>query len=98
MRRLDLPQLCPQMSNLEICRITGIGGLGKLTIQYANKFGCHVITFLRSSSKNKETREFGAYQFVNTSNAKKLKNAQKSGNFLLSTGTLLNINNKAEYT
>lgn len=75
----------------------GIGGLGHLAIQYANKLGCHVTAFSRSTSKEQEAREFGAHQFVDTSNAEEVKNAQKSVNFLLSTATSLNISNDAGF-
>lgn len=48
--------------------IVGIGGLGHLAIQVAKKWGCKVIAFSSSANKEKEARDFGADDFVLTSN------------------------------
>ncbi|OPB41886.1 NADP-dependent alcohol dehydrogenase [Trichoderma guizhouense] len=44
--------------------ILGIGGLGHLAIQFANKLGAHVTVFSTTASKEEEARQFGAHHFV----------------------------------
>ncbi|EHK23112.1 uncharacterized protein TRIVIDRAFT_28882 [Trichoderma virens Gv29-8] len=44
--------------------ILGIGGLGHLAIQFANKLGAHVTVFSTTASKEEEARKFGAHHFV----------------------------------
>lgn len=46
--------------------IVGIGGLGHLALQFANKMGCHVAAFSTSESKKEEAMSFGAHEFVVT--------------------------------
>jgi D-arabinose 1-dehydrogenase-like Zn-dependent alcohol dehydrogenase len=43
--------------------IIGIGGLGHLAIQYANKLGAEVVVFSTSRDKEAEARAFGASEF-----------------------------------
>ncbi|KAK6714774.1 hypothetical protein SNK04_005706 [Fusarium graminearum] len=43
--------------------ILGIGGLGHLAIQYANKMGADVIIYSTSTSKETEARQLGAKEF-----------------------------------
>nr|CEG05647.1 unnamed protein product [Fusarium clavum] len=43
--------------------ILGIGGLGHLAIQYANKMGADVVIYSTSASKEAEARELGATEF-----------------------------------
>ena len=43
--------------------ILGIGGLGHLAIQYANKMGADVVIYSTSASKEAEARELGAKEF-----------------------------------
>ncbi|XEV03314.1 hypothetical protein FSHL1_008601 [Fusarium sambucinum] len=43
--------------------ILGIGGLGHLAIQYANKMGADVVIYSTSASKETEARQLGAKEF-----------------------------------
>lgn len=44
--------------------IVGIGGLGHMAIQFANKWGCEVTVFSSTSSKKDEAMRLGAHNFV----------------------------------
>jgi D-arabinose 1-dehydrogenase-like Zn-dependent alcohol dehydrogenase len=46
--------------------VIGIGGLGHLALQFANKMGCEVTAFSGNASKEKDALELGAHHFVNT--------------------------------
>ncbi|MCJ1453490.1 hypothetical protein MMC28_003837 [Mycoblastus sanguinarius] len=47
--------------------VQGLGGLGHLAIQYANKFGYRVLALSRGSQKEKFARELGAHEYVDAS-------------------------------
>ncbi|GAB1321070.1 hypothetical protein MFIFM68171_11280 [Madurella fahalii] len=51
----------------ETVAIQGLGGLGHLGIQYANKFGYRVVAISRGSDKEKFARELGAHEYIDTS-------------------------------
>lgn len=53
----------------ETVAIQGLGGLGHLGIQYANKFGYRVIALSRGGDKEKFARQLGAHQHIDTSKA-----------------------------
>ncbi|KAL4805656.1 chaperonin 10-like protein [Aspergillus unguis] len=53
--------------------IVGIGGLGHLAIQFANKMGCHVAVFSGTDSKKDEAFKLGAHEFHAVKGAKELK-------------------------
>jgi alcohol/geraniol dehydrogenase (NADP+) len=65
--------------------VIGIGGLGHLALQFANKFGCQVTAFSHSASKEAEAKGFGAHDFVDTSDPKNLQARAGSLDFLIST-------------
>lgn len=44
--------------------IQGLGGLGHLAIQYANKFGYRVVALSRGSDKEKFAKELGAHIYI----------------------------------
>lgn len=44
--------------------IVGVGGLGHLAIQFANKMGCEVIAFSRGESKREDAVKLGASTYV----------------------------------
>jgi uncharacterized zinc-type alcohol dehydrogenase-like protein len=46
--------------------IIGIGGLGHMALQFANKWGCEVHAFTTSDSKEQEARQLGAHFVHNT--------------------------------
>jgi D-arabinose 1-dehydrogenase-like Zn-dependent alcohol dehydrogenase len=51
----------------ETVAVQGLGGLGHLAIQYANKFGYRVVALSRGADKEKFARELGAHEYVDTS-------------------------------
>lgn len=51
----------------ELVAIQGMGGLGHLAIQYANKFGYRVAALSRGTSKEKFVRDLGAHEYIDTS-------------------------------
>jgi D-arabinose 1-dehydrogenase-like Zn-dependent alcohol dehydrogenase len=53
--------------------VIGIGGLGHLAIQYANKMGCDVVVFSSTESKKEEAMSLGASEFFATKDVKELK-------------------------
>ena len=55
--------------------IIGIGGLGHMALQFANKWGCEVHAFTTSDSKEAEARKLGAHYVHNTKQDGALKNA-----------------------
>ncbi|CAG9982557.1 unnamed protein product [Clonostachys byssicola] len=44
--------------------IMGVGGLGHLCIQFANKLGCRIVVLSGTSSKRDEALELGAHKFI----------------------------------
>jgi D-arabinose 1-dehydrogenase-like Zn-dependent alcohol dehydrogenase len=47
--------------------IQGLGGLGHLAIQYANRFGFRVVAISRDDQKERFVRDLGAHEYINTS-------------------------------
>ncbi|WP_439632010.1 NADPH-dependent aldehyde reductase Ahr [Gemmata sp.] len=46
--------------------VVGIGGLGHLALQFANKWGCEVVAFSSSAGKTDEAKQLGAHRVVNS--------------------------------
>lgn len=65
--------------------IIGIGGLGHMALQFANKWGCEVHAFTTSESKEAEARQLGAHHVHNTKNPDALKKIAGSLDLILST-------------
>src|SRR5215831_1379035 len=65
--------------------IIGIGGLGHLALQYANKWGCEVHAFTTSDSKEAEARQLGAKFVHNTKKEGVFKSLARSLDLILST-------------
>lgn len=65
--------------------IIGIGGLGHMALQFANKWGCHVTAFTSSAGKADEAKKMGAHAVLNTRSEEELKKAAGSFNLILST-------------
>jgi uncharacterized zinc-type alcohol dehydrogenase-like protein len=65
--------------------IIGIGGLGHMALQFANKWGCEVHAFTTSDSKEAEARQLGAHFVHNTKREGVLKGIAGSLNMILST-------------
>jgi alcohol/geraniol dehydrogenase (NADP+) len=65
--------------------IIGIGGLGHMAIQFANKWGCEVHAFTTSDNKEAEARQLGAHFVHNTKREGALKGIARSLDLILST-------------
>lgn len=52
--------------------VIGLGGLGHLAIQFANKMGCQVVVFSQTDSKKEEALSLGATEFVTTKGKDKM--------------------------
>ncbi|HWV99420.1 MAG TPA: NAD(P)-dependent alcohol dehydrogenase [Candidatus Acidoferrum sp.] len=65
--------------------IIGIGGLGHMALQFANKWGCEVHAFTTSDSKEGEARKLGAHYVHNTRQDGVLKKLSRSLDLIIST-------------
>src|SRR5713101_5409514 len=65
--------------------IIGIGGLGHMALQFANKWGCEVHAFTTSDSKEEEARRLGAHFVHNTRREGVFKSIARSLDLILST-------------
>ncbi len=65
--------------------VIGIGGLGHMALQFANKWGCHVTAFTTSDSKADEAKKMGAHAVINTKSAEGLRKVAGSLDLILST-------------
>lgn len=65
--------------------VIGIGGLGHMALQFANKWGCHVTAFSSSAGKADEAKKMGAHAVVNTHSQDELKKVAGSFDLILST-------------
>ena len=72
--------------------IQGIGGLGHLALQFANKMGADVTAISTSSSKEALARSLGAHHFLNTNDSEQMKAAAGSFDFILLSGTSYDVN------
>lgn len=50
----------------ETVAVQGLGGLGHLGVQYANKFGYNVVAISRGADKEKFARQLGAHEYIDT--------------------------------
>jgi uncharacterized zinc-type alcohol dehydrogenase-like protein len=65
--------------------IIGIGGLGHMALQFANKWGCEVHAFTTSDSKEAEARQLGAHVVHNTKREGAFKSVAGGLDLILST-------------
>ena len=65
--------------------VIGIGGLGHMALQFANKWGCEVHAFTTSDSKDAEARRLGAHYVHNTKQDGTLKSIARSLDLIIST-------------
>lgn len=65
--------------------VIGIGGLGHMALQFANKWGCEVHAFTTSESKEAEARRLGAHYVHNTRQEGALKKLAGSLDLIIST-------------
>ncbi|MCW9711525.1 alcohol dehydrogenase [Aliifodinibius salicampi] len=69
-------------SNIEpgdIVAVQGIGGLGHLGLQYANKFGCKVVALSRGPEKKELALKLGAHKYIDTEATDPAEELQKLG-------------------
>ena len=74
----------------EIVAVQGLGGLGHLAIQYANKMGYKVVALSSSGSKEQFARDLGASEYVDGSKTKHHEALQKLGGAALVISTAPN--------
>ncbi len=65
--------------------IIGIGGLGHLALQFANKWGCDVTAFSSGTLKADEAKRLGAHHVIDTHSAEDVKRAAGTFDFIIST-------------
>jgi alcohol/geraniol dehydrogenase (NADP+) len=65
--------------------VIGIGGLGHMALQFANKWGCEVHAFTSSDSKEAEAKKLGAHFVHNTKSSEALKKISRSLDMIIST-------------
>lgn len=65
--------------------VIGIGGLGHMALQFANKWGCEVHAFTTSDSKGQEARQLGAHYVHNTKREGALQKIAGSLDLIIST-------------
>ncbi|HEX5655788.1 MAG TPA: alcohol dehydrogenase, partial [Polyangiales bacterium] len=63
----------------DLVAVQGIGGLGHLGIQYANKLGFNTVAISRGGDKEKLARELGAHHYIDTEKTKAADALQKLG-------------------
>ena len=73
-----------------IVAIQGLGGLGHLAIQYANRFGFRVVAISRDAKKEKFVRELGAHEYIDSSKEDPAEALQKLGGAALVVATAPN--------
>lgn len=70
--------------------VQGLGGLGHLAIQYANKFGFRVVALSRDSKKEQFARQLGAHEYIDGSKVNQAEALQKLGGASLILATAPN--------
>lgn len=79
------PLLAYDLSPTARVGVIGIGGLGHMALQFANKWGCEVHAFTTSDNKEAEARRMGAHFVHNTKREDTFKNLAGSLDLILST-------------
>jgi len=77
------------------CGVIGIGGLGHMGIQFANKMGMHAVAISGSPAKEAEAKKLGAKEFIcskNEAEMKKLMTTEKL-DIILNTAYMPDITN-----
>jgi len=63
----------------DLVAVQGIGGLGHLGVQYANKFGCEVVALSRGPEKKELAQELGAHHYIDTEAQNAVEKLQEMG-------------------
>jgi alcohol/geraniol dehydrogenase (NADP+) len=79
------PLLINDVRSIGRVGIIGIGGLGHMALQFANKWGCEVHAFTNSDGKEAEARQLGAHFVHNTKQDGMLKKLARSLDLIIST-------------
>lgn len=65
--------------------VIGIGGLGHMALQFADKWGCEVTAFTSDLSKGDELRELGADHVINSRDPEAISAHEREFDMILST-------------
>lgn len=65
--------------------VIGIGGLGHLALQFANKMGCDVTAFSTTEAKKDEAIQLGAENFINGKDATAMKAMRNTCDVIIAT-------------
>ncbi|CAM3383219.1 alcohol dehydrogenase [Aequorivita lipolytica] len=71
----------------DVVAVQGIGGLGHLAVQYANKMGMRTVALSHSDDKEKLAKDLGAHHYINTEKQDAVKELQKLGGAKLIVAT-----------
>jgi len=74
----------------ELVAIQGLGGLGHLAVQYANKLGYRVVAMSSGDKKRDFARKLGAHEYIDTSKDDPNKKLQELGGAALIVATAPN--------
>ena len=74
----------------EIVAIQGLGGLGHLALQYANKMGYKVVALSSGSSKEQFAKDLGAHVYIDGSKENHAEALQKIGGAAMIVSTAPN--------
>ena len=74
----------------EIVAIQGLGGLGHLAVQYANKMGYRVVALSSGDSKRDFAKKLGAHEYIDTSKEDPCKKLMELGGAALIVATAPN--------
>ncbi|TGJ82064.1 hypothetical protein E0Z10_g6704 [Xylaria hypoxylon] len=73
-----------------IVAIQGLGGLGHLAVQYANKMGYRVVAISSGGAKEEFARKLGAHDYIDTSKDDPIKKLQELGGAAMIVATAPN--------
>lgn len=75
----------------ETVAVQGLGGLGHLALQYANKMGFKVVALSSTGSKEKFAKELGAHVYVDASKENHAEALMKMGGAAMIVSTAPNL-------
>jgi D-arabinose 1-dehydrogenase-like Zn-dependent alcohol dehydrogenase len=76
------------LKSSDVVGVVGIGGLGHLAIQFANKMGCEVVALSQTDSKKEEAMKLGAHHFIATKGVTELSSPKKINHLLVTTSQM----------
>jgi len=74
----------------ELVAVQGLGGLGHLAIQYANKMGYKVVALSSTGAKEKFAKDLGAHAYIDGSKENHAEALQKMGGAAMIVSTAPN--------